>query len=78
MSAESYKYLLLGLFSFVVIGSFYLVFKNGFKLEKRDKSKPLFKSKKQLQNDYKEDVILDTVLFAALLLFIMFATKCSN
>ena len=78
MSAESYKYLLLGLFSIVVIGSFYLVFKNGFKLGKRDETKSLIKSKKQIKNDLKGDLGLDVIFFILLGLLVLYTTKCST
>jgi len=78
MTSDSYKYLLIGLFSIVVIGSFYLVFKNGLKLEKRDKTKSYFKSEKQINNDLKEDLRLDVIFFVILGLLILYSTKCST
>ena len=43
MTSETYKYLLVGLFSFVIVGSFYLVFKDGFKIKKKKYGKRLFR-----------------------------------
>ncbi len=53
MTPEAYKYLLIGLFSIVIIGSFYLVFKSEFKLKKQNDDKPLFraKTKDEKRND---------------------------
>jgi len=78
MSAEDYKYLLIGLFAIVIIGSFYLVFKSGFKLEKRKKDTPLIMSKKELDKDFKLDLKLDVIFFIALLLLILYTEKCSS
>ncbi|MCF6192758.1 MAG: hypothetical protein L3J46_00285 [Kangiellaceae bacterium] len=71
MEPETYKYLLLGLFSFVVIGSLFLTFKNGFKLEKRSKRKPLFRvqSKDEKQQDFVGNLLIIGLFILFLFIF---------
>ena len=76
MTPETFKYLIIGLFCFVVIGAFYLVFKSGFKLKKHDKSKQLFgiRTKEERRKD-----IFDNILIIGLfILFIVIFDEFSS
>lgn len=76
MTAETFKYLLIGLFSFVILGSFYLVFKSGFKLEKRKDDQPLFgaKAKEEKRGAFKSEVLIG----GTFVLFLFLFDKCST
>ena len=76
MSPGDFKYLIMGLFVFVVIGSLYLVFKDGFKLEKRDTKTPLFraKTKEERHGEFKSEMLIGGLF----VLFIVLLDKCSN
>ncbi len=71
MEPESFKYLLIGLFSFVVIASLFLVFKSGFKLEKQNKRKPLFRvhSKDGRQQDFVGNLLIIGLFILFLFIF---------
>jgi hypothetical protein len=76
MSPSDLKYLIIGLFVFVVIGSLYLLFNDGFKLEKRDTNTPLFraKTKQEQRGEFKSEILIGDVF----VLFIILLEKCSN
>lgn len=76
MTPEAYKYLLIGLFSIVIIGSFYLVFKSGFKLKNKNDDKPLFraKTKAEKRSDLKSEILIG----GTFILFLVLLDKCSN
>ena len=76
MTPETYKYFLIGLFSFVVIGSLYLVFKSGFKLKKHDSRKQIFRvhTKEESRNDIKGNILI----IGTFILFIAILDKCSS
>lgn len=76
MTPETYKYFLIGLFSIVVIGSFYLVFKSGFKLKKQRKSKPLFTAKNR--GVKRSDFLAEILIGGTFVLFLVLLDKCSN
>ena len=63
MTPETFKYLIIGLFGFVVMGAFYLVFKSGFKLKKYDKDKQLFgiRSKEERLKDIFGNILISLV-----------------
>ena len=75
MTPEAYKYLLIGLFGFVVIGSFYLVFKSGFKLKKNN-DKKLFRV--QTKEEKRKDIVGNILIIGLFILFLVIFDKWSN
>jgi len=71
MSVEEYTYLIIGLSAVVVIGSFYLVFKDGFKLEKFKLDGSMFKPESK-EKWHRELAIEMLVLGAIIIFFIIF------
>ena len=69
MTSDKLIYLVAGLFAFVVIGAFYLVFKNGFKLEKMKSDIPFFK--KKTQNEKRSDLIGEFIIGGTFILFLL-------
>lgn len=76
MSSNEFKYLIIGLFVFIVIGSLYLVFKGGFKLEKRDTKTPLFRerTKNEQHGEFKSEILIAGVFVE----FVVLLDTCSN
>jgi len=71
MTPETYKDLLIGLFGFIVIGSFYLIFKSGFKLKKRNRHKPLFSTpnKEEQRSDIGGNILVIGIFILFLIIF---------
>ena len=76
MTPETYKYLLIGLFGFIIIGSFYLVFKSGFKLKKQNHDKQLFRV--QTKEENRKDIIGNVLIIGIFILFLVLFDKWSN
>jgi dolichol kinase len=76
MTPETYKYFLIGLFSFIIIGSFYLVFKSGFKLKKQKNNKKLFRV--QTKEENRKDIKGNILIIGAFIFFLVLFDKCSN
>jgi len=76
MPPETYNYLLIGLFGFVVIGSFYLVFKSGLKLKKQNNDKQLFRV--QTKEEKRKDIVGNILIIGLFILFLVIFVKWSN
>ena len=76
MTPETFKYLIIGLFCFVVIGVFYLVFKSGFKLKKHNKDKPLFGIRTKAEN--RKDIFGNILMIGLFILSLVIFDKFSS
>jgi len=76
MAPETYKYLLIGFFGFVIVGSFYLVFKSGFKLKKQNQDKKLFRV--QTKEERRKDIVGNVLIIGLFILFLVVFDKWSN
>ena len=76
MTPETYKYLLIGLFGFIIIGSFYLVFKSGFKIKKQKHGKQLFRV--QTKEENRKDIIGNILIVCVFILFLVLFDKWSS
>ena len=69
MTPEAFNYLMIGLFGFVIVGSFYLVFKSGFKLKKQKLDKPLFRVRTIKESH--EDIVGNILIIGLFILFLL-------
>ena len=69
MTPEAFNFLMIGFFSFVIVGSFYLVFKSGFKLKKQKLGKPLFRIRTIKESH--EDIFGNILIIGLFILFLI-------
>ena len=69
MTSDKITYLVAALFVFVVVASLFLVFKNGFKLEKMKSDIPFFRAK--TKNEKRNDLVGEFVIGGTFILFLL-------